>query len=209
MRSNRLWIGLSCGVALGLASVVAVDLGTQTAGAQGSGFTVSAQQLKINQNISSAAVKRSNRALNYLAPIRTTQSDNADDGSKGVTPLDSVPGSGDGWSVGQLDQGQKQYWINVSSAGAVTASSGPSSGTGAFAATRVGTGDYTVNFQNNVSACSWGAHTLQPSPATVATLTFAFVSAVAAQPNQVQVRTLSNAGGGTFADVNFTVQVLC
>ena len=34
-------------------------------------FAVTPQQLQINQSISSAAVKRSNRALNYLAPIRT------------------------------------------------------------------------------------------------------------------------------------------
>ena len=52
MRSNRLWIGVACGVALGLATVAVVDLSTETASAQG-GFTVSPEQLKINQNISS------------------------------------------------------------------------------------------------------------------------------------------------------------
>ncbi len=127
MRSNRLWIGVACGVALGLATVAVVDLSTQTASAQG-GFTVSAEQLKINQNISSAAVKRSNRSLNYLAPIRTTATDNADDGSDGVKALSSIAGSGQGWTVGQLARGQDQYWANVSSAGALTASSGPGLG---------------------------------------------------------------------------------
>ena len=34
MRSNRLWIGATCGVALALGAVAAVDAGTQTAGAQ-------------------------------------------------------------------------------------------------------------------------------------------------------------------------------
>jgi hypothetical protein len=34
MRSNRLWIGVTCGVALALCVVAAVDAGTQTAGAQ-------------------------------------------------------------------------------------------------------------------------------------------------------------------------------
>ena len=35
MRSNRLWIGVTCGVALALGVVAAVDAGTQTAGAAG------------------------------------------------------------------------------------------------------------------------------------------------------------------------------
>ena len=34
MRSNRLWIGVTCGVALALGVVAAVDAGTQTAAAQ-------------------------------------------------------------------------------------------------------------------------------------------------------------------------------
>ena len=54
MRSNRLWIGATCAVALALGAVAAVDAGTQTAGAQADS-TVSPQQLKISQNISSAA----------------------------------------------------------------------------------------------------------------------------------------------------------
>ena len=204
MRSNRLWIGLSCGVALGLGGVVAADLSTQTASAQSAGFTVSAEQLKINQSISSAAVKRSNRALNYLAPIRTTQTDNADDGSDGVKPLNSIPGSGDGWTVGQLDQGQKQYWVNVSNTGAVTASSGPT-GTGAFTATRTAAGTYTVNFQTPVSACSWSANPYFTAPP--GTPLFAFTIGVPGQANQVQVRTFNPAGTPT--DTTFTVQVLC
>jgi len=204
MRSDRLWIGLTCGVVLGLGTVVAVDMGTQTANAQSGGFTVSAQQLKINQNISSAAVKRSNRALNYLAPIRTTQTDNADNGSNGVKPLNSIPGSGDGWTVAQLDQGQKQYWANVSSAGAITATSGPT-GTGAFTAARAAVGTYAVNFQTNVSACSWSANATFPAPPGTPLLALPIV--VAAQPTQVQVRVVTPADVAT--DANFTVRVLC
>lgn len=54
-------------------------------------------QLLINQRISQAAVRRSNSALNYLAPIRTTQSDAANTGKNGVTPLSKVAGAGKGW----------------------------------------------------------------------------------------------------------------
>ena len=55
------------------------------------------QQLVINQRISQAAVRRSNSALNYLAPIRTAQSDAANTGKNGVTPLSRVTGAGQGW----------------------------------------------------------------------------------------------------------------
>lgn len=204
MRFDRLWIGVACGVALGLAVVAVADLGTQTASAQG-GFTVSAEQLRINQNISSAAVKRSNRSLNYLAPIRTTATDNADDGSDGVKPLSSIPGSGQGWTVGQLARGQDQYWINVSPTGTILASSGPASGTGAFTATRTGLGDFTVDFKTNVSACSWQANPFFPAPPSSAQ--FAFPVGVAGQPTQVRVRTTDSTG--TFIDTNTTVRVLC
>jgi len=55
------------------------------------------QQLLINQRISQAAVRRSNSALNYLAPVRTAQSDAANTGRNGVTPLSRVTGAGKGW----------------------------------------------------------------------------------------------------------------
>ncbi len=179
MRFDRAWMGLAGGMAVGLAITAAVG-----ANAQSGGFTVSAQQLKINQNISSAAVKRSNRSLNYLAPIRTTQTDNADNGSNGVKPLSSIPGSGQGWTVGQLAPGQKQYWANVSSLGALTASSGPASGSGAFTATRSAAGNYVVDFKTNISACSWDAAQLVAAPPAAAAL--AYVLPVAGQPTQVE-----------------------
>jgi hypothetical protein len=207
MRSNRLWIGVACGVALGLATVAAVDLSTQTASAQG-GFTVSAEQLKINQNISSAAVKRSNRSLNYLAPIRTTQTDNADDGSDGVKALSSIPGSGQGWTVGQLARGQKQLWANVNGAGALTGSSGPTSGTAAFTATRAGVGNYVVDFKTNVSACSWSATPYFATPPASAVIAVAV--GVPGQLTQVNVRTAAlTATPPPVADNSFTLQILC
>jgi len=207
MRSNRLWVGVACGVAIGLGAVVAVDAATEPAGAQAN-FTVSPEQLKINQNISSAAVKRSNRSLNYLAPIRTTQSDNADDGSDGVKALSSIPGSGDGWAVGQLARGQKQLWANLGPTGAITAQSGPSSGTGSFTSTRTAAGDYVVDFKTNVSACSWGADPF--FAAGVAPTPLAAVTAgVASQPTQVNVRVFTVAAAPALTDNTVTVQVLC
>lgn len=79
------WADVAVGVAAGLAALAGVNAATGEAQAQ-SGFTVSPGQLQINQKISQASVRRSNRALNYLAPVRTQASDAADDGTDGVKP---------------------------------------------------------------------------------------------------------------------------
>lgn len=101
IRRQSLWAATACGMALGLGGIVLIDAATESADAQAR-FTVSAEQLQINQRISQAAVRRSNRSLNYLAPIRTQATDAADDGTKGVTALARVAGAGQGWTTPQL-----------------------------------------------------------------------------------------------------------
>jgi hypothetical protein len=67
MRS-RWWIGVTAGVALGLGSVVAVDVATQPAVAQGN--TVTFAKLRQVQKVSVAALKRTNadhKKLNRVA----------------------------------------------------------------------------------------------------------------------------------------------
>lgn len=68
MLNGRWWVGMTAGVALGLGAVVAVEGATGQADAARP-VTVSAEQLKINQRISQAAVKRSNDALSQLGTI--------------------------------------------------------------------------------------------------------------------------------------------
>jgi hypothetical protein len=104
MPSKNLTAAVACGLAIGAGIATALDASAQRADAQG-GFTLSAAQLKTNQAISSAAVKRSNRALNYLAPIRTAATDGADDGTNGVPSLATVPGAGAGWTADQIGDG--------------------------------------------------------------------------------------------------------
>ena len=65
---GRWWIGVAAGVALGLGSVVAVETATDEASAQ-SGFTLSREQLRTNQKISVAAVKRVNKATKDIAAL--------------------------------------------------------------------------------------------------------------------------------------------
>lgn len=70
--------GMTAGVVVTAAAVVGgvmafgIDAGTQTAVAQSAGgaFTLSINQLKINQRISSAAVRRSNEALRRLDALQ-------------------------------------------------------------------------------------------------------------------------------------------
>jgi hypothetical protein len=166
MRSKGLIVGAACGLALGAGVIAAVDAGTEPASAQG-GFTVSAAQLKINQNISSAAVKRGNRALNYLAPVRTAASDNADTGSNGVKPLSTVPGSGQGWTTQYVADdaittsklsdgvmGKFPKWATKTGNGADT--TGRKSNE-AYVIGRDGVGAYYVDWGMNVSQCGWNA----------------------------------------------------
>ena len=65
MLKERWWIGVTTGVVLGLGGTIAVVGASDEANAARP-VAVSAEQLKINQRISSAAVKRSNEALKRL-----------------------------------------------------------------------------------------------------------------------------------------------
>ena len=50
-------------------------------------------------------MRRSNRSLNYLAPIRSNATDSADTGNGGVAPLSKIPGAGGGWTAEQIAEG--------------------------------------------------------------------------------------------------------
>lgn len=65
---GRWWVGVGAGVALGLGGLIAVEAATDEAGAQRP-VAVTASQLKINQRISSAAVRRSNTALRRVGTV--------------------------------------------------------------------------------------------------------------------------------------------
>jgi hypothetical protein len=67
------WVAVPVGIALGLALALALDRAAAPASAQGgrSGVTLSAEQLRTNQRISQAAVKRANRANRRLDRLQT------------------------------------------------------------------------------------------------------------------------------------------
>ena len=124
----------------------------------GAAATSTSEQLMINQKISQAAVRRSNSALNYLAPIRTTTTDAANTGANGVTPLSKVTGSGLGWTTAQIANAavtpaklsNPSYIAVVSSIGAMQRATSGVTVTSAL----TGTSTYTVTFPSNVSLCA-------------------------------------------------------
>jgi hypothetical protein len=146
---GRWWIGVAAGMVLGLGTVIAVQASTGEASAQ-SGFTVSAEQLRINQRISQAAVNRSNESLNLLDPVRKSG------------PADTAPG----WGTTQiadnavtrtkldstLREGQPRWAVVAATTGNLVR------GKNAVSSAKLpDPGIYTVTFDRDISACAMEA----------------------------------------------------
>lgn len=212
--------GVAAGILLGLGTVLAIEGATGDASAQ-SAFTVTPAQLQINQKISQAAVKRSNRSLNYLAPIRTSQTDKADDGSKGVTPLSQITGSGKGWTSSQIGDGaitnskvgdgavtesklaaalanKLPKWAVVNTDGTLLR------GTTGVTSQRINAGNYRVNFGQDLSQCSWTGTQVEVAAAQLGNIG---IDVNVTNNQQLFVRT-TDAADAT-ADRVFSVQVAC
>ena len=203
-RSGNWWIGVAAGLTLGAAGIVTVDQATETASAQSS-FTVSAEQLKINQRISQAAVRRSNESLDLLDPIRKSGAS------------DDAPG----WATAQIRDGavtaakldtavreaQPRWAVVAATTGALVRGKGAQ--TSAKLAT---TGFYTVTFDRDVRACSIQA-TIGAVDTTVAPVGQVSAWSTPDTPNSITVRTSQDdATSGVPADTNalpFHVAVLC
>ncbi|HEX2502342.1 MAG TPA: hypothetical protein VHK00_00235, partial [Miltoncostaeaceae bacterium] len=72
-RARRMgwWIAVPVGVALGLLLALGLDRAASPASAQGgSGFTLSVEQMRINQRIAQQGVKRANTANARLDALR-------------------------------------------------------------------------------------------------------------------------------------------
>lgn len=226
MRSMSAVAGIACGVVLAVAGGFAVDGALDDAEAQ-SGFSVTPAQLQTNQRISQAAVRRSNRALNYLAPIRTAASDAADNGRDGVDPLASVPGAGAGWGSGQIADGaitpakvspaiesrlQTVYRAAVfNTPGQDPALESQSEGVSALARTpALPAGAFDITFAQSIEGCTWtgSVSTVRGSAVTPVFAPFV-VWPTRLGENQLRVFTFNASGAGTLADAPFVVTVHC
>lgn len=160
------WVGVAAGVALGLGTVVAVEAATEDASAQG-GFAVTAEQLRTNQRVSIAAVRRSNESLQLLDPIRRQpklpqkvigwRSQDLRDGS--VTGGKIVNGAVSEAKLSSSLAGRLPAWAVVGANGALARSSG------GLTSQRTGEGAYRVDLNRNVGQCAWTATIVTSSAA--------------------------------------------
>jgi hypothetical protein len=202
---GRWWIGVTAGVALGLGTGAAVDAATDTASAQAR-FTVSAEQLRINQRISQAAVRRSNESLQLLGPIRRLP--NQPNQVLGWRTQDIRDGAVTAGKLTEsIREGQPRWAVVTAGTGALSRAKG------ATASAKLATvGFYTVTFDRDVSACAIQATIADGGTAvTPVGQISAWRSPTAA--NTVTVRTAQDdAVSGVPTDVNtlpFHITVLC
>jgi hypothetical protein len=217
---KRWWVGVAAGVALGLGSLVAVEAATDDASAQ-RGFTVSAGQLKINQRISQAAVRRSNQGLQLLDPIRAQR---------------NQPGKVLGWRTQDLRNGAVSTAkiangavaeANLASAvtsqlhtvyrAAVFNTPGQpdpslepqSEGVTSVARTQgQATGAFDITFAQSIQGCTWTASVGTVRPGAVTPVFAAFVPYPTLVANNVmRVFVFDNADD--LADAPFIVNVTC
>ncbi|MEQ9336030.1 MAG: hypothetical protein RJQ03_02445, partial [Miltoncostaeaceae bacterium] len=171
-RNTRAWLAVGAGLMIGMGgSVVAGQLTGQAAAqtpppAVGGGFTLSVEQLRINQRISQAAVRRSNESLGLLDPVRPVSeqpekvlgwrsSDIRDAAITTSKVLDkaitSVKIADNAVTPSQLSEGLREgqpRWARVAATGAANGQKGVES------ASRTGLGAYQVKFDRNVSTCA-------------------------------------------------------
>ena len=203
----RWWVGVAAGVALGLGVVVAVEAGTQDASAQG-GFAATAEQLRTNQRISIAAVRRSNEALNLLDPIRRQpklpqkvlgwRTQDLRDGA--VSTAKIANGAVSEAKLASSAAGRLPAWAVVGTNGALARSSG------GITSQRTGEGAYRVDFNRNVGQCAWTA-TLVVSSATDLGDIGAAIDPVDSE--RLVVFTTDNANPPVAADRAVNLQLTC
>jgi hypothetical protein len=199
MKTRNWWVGVTAGMVVGLGGVIVSE--QVTTDAQAAGIAVTPAQLKINQNISSAAVRRSNEALTLLDPIRKSG------------PQDDAPGWGttsihDGAvTTAKLDtavrESQPRWAVVAATTGALTRGKGATT-----SAKLAAPGLYTVTFDRDVSACALQATIGEGGTTPLTTGGEIGVWRSATDPKVVTVRTADSAGDPANA-LPFHVAVLC
>ena len=204
---TRWWAGVAAGVVLGLAVVVGVEAGTDDASAQG-GFAATAEQLRTNQRISIAAVRRSNEALNLLDPIRRQpklpqkvlgwRTQDLRDGA--VSAAKIANGAVSDAKLASSVTSRLASWAVVGANGALARSSG------GITSQRTGEGAYRVDFNRNVGQCAWTATLVVSSAADLGDIGAAIDPV---DSERLVVFTTDNANPPVAADRAFNLQLTC
>lgn len=210
-RRNAIVAG-AAGAVLATGALWVADIASGPANAQGpaiggGGFTLSIAQLRINQRISSAAVRRSNESLQLLDPIRPVEGlpekvlgwDTASLRDGAVTGPKIGDGSVTGPKIGDASVAPEKL-SNPTFSAVVGAGGQLDRGTGVVSSTLVGPpiGQYHVIFSRDVTACAFTVS--QGGISTVVSAGFASAARLANVPNGVRVRTW-NAHGPNAADI--------
>ncbi len=193
MVGARWWTALALGAAGVGGGVVVADVMTGEATGQSRGAVgVSAEQLRINQRISQAAVRRSNEGLALLAPLRAQP---------------GAPSSGRGWRRQDLAEDLRESqprWAVVTADGALARSRG------AVAAARTAFGRYRVTFERGVASCALSA-TIAVAAAsdTVLVDRVPTLGIDPADPAVVTVRIYQASNPGNSEDAPFHLTMVC
>jgi len=200
MRRASWWVGVSLGTALGLGGVVADVAAPDEASAQ-SGFTVSAEQLRINQRISQAAVRRSNEALDLLDPVRKS---GASDDAPGWGTTQIRDGAVTSAKLDTATRERLPRWAVVAATtGSLTRGQGATT-----SAKLADPGLYTVTFDRDVSACALQATIGDGGTTPLTTGGEIGVWRSVTDAKVVTVRTADSAGSAVNT-LPFHVTVLC
>jgi hypothetical protein len=206
------WIAAIAGAVLAIAAVVVVSAATETATAQTAGqanFRVTAGQLRINQRISQAAVRRSNESLRLLDPIRDS---GANDDAPGFGTARIANGAITQAKLGADVVSKQPLWAVVNPDGTLARGSGATAA-GRAAGPNFGSGVYTVTFNRNITQCAFTVSTgaSGTTPPTLSGEALAYTNP-AASGQVVTVRTFAsqadgNAGNdpGTLSSTNPSV----
>lgn len=196
----------AAGAALALGALWAAGQMQSQANAQdppsagGNPVTLSVAQLRINQRISQAAVRRSNESLSLLGPLRGTgvkgwrTEDLRDDAVTGPKLADASVGNA---NLATEVAERLPLWAVVNAGGGIVRQRGATN------AQSFGTGAYRVTFQRDVSQCSYTASQNQIAAGD------APVVADPANAQAVLVVTTNAANPHVAANRSFSVQVLC
>jgi hypothetical protein len=214
------WLAIGTGLLMGLGGSVAAGHMTGQAGAQSqdqaagsAGFTLSVEQLRINQRISSAAVRRSNESLQLLDPVR---------------PLPNRPNRTLGWRTRDLRDGAVTT-PKLNDASVTPSKLDPAlregqprwaviNGTtgervrqkGAVASARETTGgEYSITWDRDITACAVQATIASPGvePPPPGHTVAAWIDGD--NPKVLRARTVNTDSPPVPADTSFHVTVLC
>ncbi len=223
------WVGVAAGVALGLGALVAVQAATEDAAAQAQ-FKVTPGQLKINQRISQAAVRRSNQSLQLLDPIRAQRnqpnkplgwrSQDIRDGAVSTAKIADGAVATAKIANGAVAQGNLAAPVQArlhtiyraavfNTPGEEPALEPQSQGvTSVVRSQGLPTGAFDITFAQSIQGCTWTASIGTVRPGAVTPVFGAFIPYPTLVGGNV-MRVFTFAAGGAPADAPFIVHVIC